>query len=271
MKGYSVMNTYYPGAADYKILEFSGTLNNGNYSINLVNANDGWCLVGNPYPSAIDWDNPGWTKTNIGSTIYVWNSATGNFLSWNGCVGGLTDGIIPPMQAFFVKATGDNPVIGVTNSVRISYPQGFYKNTSQDLLSLSVTGSNGYFDKTFVNFNSNSTVGYDKNFDSKKMEGDKTAPQLFSIIRENNLTVNVLPEISENTEINIGFSCGLSGDYSILAEGIDSFETSVKILLKDIKENKTIDLRKKDAYSFSYSITDETHKFKLYILSSPEN
>jgi len=268
MKGYSVMNTYYPGATDSKTLEFTGTLNNGDYSINLVNAGEGWCLVGNPYPSSIDWDNAGWTRTNIGSTVYVWNSAAGNFITWNGVAGDLTDGIIPPMQAFFVQATGNNPVIGVTNSVRTSSPQVFYENTTQDLLSLTVTGSNGYFDKAFVNFNSNSTVTYDKNFDSYKMEGGETAPQLFSIIQEYKLTVNVLPEITETTEINIGCSCGLSGDYSINAEGIDSFDTSVRLLLKDIKENTTIDLRKNAVYNFNYSTDDETHRFILYILSS---
>ncbi|MBI9037319.1 MAG: hypothetical protein JEY97_04230, partial [Bacteroidales bacterium] len=229
MKGYSVMYTYVPGspAPTSKIISFTGTINNGPYSYNLVNSDEGWNLVGNPYPSSIDWDNAGWTKTNLEATVYVWSVAIGNWISWNGTVGGLTDGIIPPMQGFFVQANGDNPVIGVTNTVRKPSTQNFYKNTVPELLTLGVTGSNSYSDKVFINFNSNSTEGFDGDFDAHKLAGNETAPQFYSIIPCYDLSVNVLPEITENTEIYLGFTCGISGDFTITADGIGSFGSSV--------------------------------------------
>ncbi|TND07505.1 MAG: CHU large protein, partial [Bacteroidetes bacterium] len=34
---------------------------------------DGWNLVANPYPSTIDWDAGGWSRTNLAGYVQVWN------------------------------------------------------------------------------------------------------------------------------------------------------------------------------------------------------
>jgi len=72
-----------------------------------------------------------------------------------------------------------------------------------------------------------------------------------------------------NTIIDIGFSCGLSGDYSITAEGMESFGTSVQLILEDLSENITINLREVSSYDFSYSTGDDVNRFKLFV-SSPQ-
>ncbi len=273
MKGYSVMYSYHPGYPDNKTLQFTGAINNGDYTYNLDNTGDAWNLSGNPYPCSIDWDDADWTKTNVDATVYVWdnsiNGGSGNYISWGNGVGELTDGIIPPMQGFFVKANAADPVIGVTTGVRTSTPHNFYKNTVNDLLSLHVTGPNTYSDKVFINFNSNSTEGFDSEFDAYKLSGYETAPQFYSIIPGCNLTVNVLPEITEDTEIDLGFTCGISGDYTITPDGFESFGSSVQLHLKDLKENKIINLRETENYDFSYSTGEPAERFKLYV-SSPQ-
>ncbi len=73
-------------------------------------ADDGWNLVGNPYPSTIDWNAAsGWGKNNINATIYIRDNGTGSgqYATWNGVVG--TNGgsqYIAAGQAFWVKAGG---------------------------------------------------------------------------------------------------------------------------------------------------------------------
>lgn len=71
----------------------------------------GFNLVGNPYGVTIDWDNPGWTKTSLSPSIYVWDNATGNYLSYNGATGTgtFTEGLITPWQGFWVQAIGPMP------------------------------------------------------------------------------------------------------------------------------------------------------------------
>ena len=264
MVGYSV--GYAMGGLN-KLIDFNGTLLTGNQSIAVtktVGEGDGWNLVGNPYPSSIDWDHVDWTKTNIAAEVAVWNSIAGNFIYWNGTVGSLTDGIIPPMQGFFVEATDATGTIGVTNGVRTHSSYAFYKSTVNDLLSLKATGANEYFDAVFVNFNSNSTEGFDYDFDGHKLSGLETAPQLFAIIPGHDLSINVLPEITENTGIDLGFTCGISAVYTITADGIESFAISTPIYLEDLKENNVIDLRENPVYDFVYETGDDELRFKLH-------
>lgn len=69
---------------------------------------DGWNLVGNPFPSTIDWNaSGGWTKTNLDGSIYISDNGTSTALqyaTWNGTTG--TNGgsrYIASGQAFWVR------------------------------------------------------------------------------------------------------------------------------------------------------------------------
>lgn len=76
-------------------------------------ADTGFNLVGNPFAATIDWDDGNWTKTNMDNTIYIWDSSTNDYLTWNGFSGSLGDGLIPPFQGFWVKANGTSPELKV--------------------------------------------------------------------------------------------------------------------------------------------------------------
>lgn len=79
---------------------------------------DGWNLVGNPYGATIDWDHPSWTKNNIDPAIYVWDPNTNQYLTWNGSVGDITNGLISPFQAFWVKANDTNPELIISEDAK---------------------------------------------------------------------------------------------------------------------------------------------------------
>lgn len=95
--------------------------------IGRVEADKGWNLVGNPTASALDWSaGSGWTKTNIGNAIYVWdpsaNGGAGDYLVSNGSTGTLPDNRIAPYQAFWVQASAANPVLSFTNEAKSNQP-----------------------------------------------------------------------------------------------------------------------------------------------------
>ena len=87
-------------------LSVSGSENSGSvtYPASGSLAADAWGLAGNPYYSTIDWDDV--TKTNVTSTVYVWDDAVTDYKSWSGSAGSLTDGLIAPFQGFWVQANG---------------------------------------------------------------------------------------------------------------------------------------------------------------------
>ena len=56
-------------------LSYNGSLNNGTVGpLTCTHNNNGYNLMGNPYPLAIDWNASGWTKNNLASTIWGWGS-----------------------------------------------------------------------------------------------------------------------------------------------------------------------------------------------------
>ncbi|MFP4468599.1 MAG: DUF2341 domain-containing protein [Bacteroidales bacterium] len=87
-----------------------------------LEADTGWNFVSNPFGASLNWDSPGWTKTNIDNTIYIWNPSAnggnGEFLTWNGNSGSLGSGLIRPFQGFWVKANDANPVLKVSKSAK---------------------------------------------------------------------------------------------------------------------------------------------------------
>ena len=51
---------------------------------------NGWNLIGNPYPSTIDWNRLSVSdKNNIENSIWIFNQTAGNYGVWNGASGTL--------------------------------------------------------------------------------------------------------------------------------------------------------------------------------------
>ncbi|MCF8301961.1 MAG: choice-of-anchor J domain-containing protein [Bacteroidales bacterium] len=248
---------------------FTGSPNASNLTLNAASTppltytpgeGDGWNLVGNPFPAAIDWDEL--TKTNIDDAVYTYDGEAGQYKSWNGSAGSFTDGIIPPMNGFFIKANGD-PSLTIPKSARLHSSTGFYKSakSSRDVLKLTISG-NGFSDETYICFSHNGSKGFDHDGDAYKLYGAEDAPQLYSIIPEEILSINVLPYANECT-IPIGLEVGAEKNYVLTWN--DSFYETVELSLDDLRQNKTINLNQRDHYTCSASPGDEPDRFLLHV------
>ncbi len=153
-----------------------------------------------------------------------------------------------------------NQAISQDNSVKM-FLDG--SKSADSLLSLTVVG-NGYSDETLVYFYYPATVGFDSEYDAYKIPGIYAAPQLFSIIECCNLAVNVLPTFSTNYIVQMGFSVGADTDYTITADGIDTFDPSTTIYLLDSRDNVLVNLNTTPTYTFNATPDDCIQRFKLY-------
>lgn len=264
-----------------------GPLNNGNISVAVsgtdvngggLGSTEGWNLVGNPYTSAIDWgttNNPvsGYVRTNLDNTIYFWNgSQYANFNpALNGGNGlGLNGGTqyIPSMQGFFIKASNTSPVLTIPANAKIHTVQANYKiSQSEPYFMLKCTG-NGYSDEILISQNENASSGFDSQYDAYKIWGIDEAPQLYSIIPENVLSINTLPEIEEETVIELGFKVGVNGNYAVSLEEAWLPDTFNYIVLEDIKEGCYNNLKDFPEYYFNASTDDDPHRFNLRFTNS---
>jgi len=270
-KGYSV---FYSGNQNTTVT-FPETLNTGDQTISVTKtdytgtpADDNWNLVGNPFPSPIDWDDV--TKDNIESAIYTWNSSTLVYASYTGGIGTNgynNDGIIPAMQGFFVHAiiAGD---FTIPQSARVNdNSQGYLKsaeNTS-DVLRLMSAG-NGYNEETVVRFTENAGIGFDGEYDAYKFLSESdSVPQLYTLNADNNkLSINALPNFMNTVIVSLNFETGIQGEYSITATGLESFSDPLSIVLEDLLENTTQDLFENPVYEFSANPDDEKERFLLH-------
>ncbi|MCF8368918.1 MAG: S8 family serine peptidase [Bacteroidales bacterium] len=260
-------------------IKFEGVLNAGDYTTGAsgfypleFTTDHGLNLISNPYPSSLNANIISWSKTNIDNSVWTWDGLAGNYVYWNGSdgtgggtgVGTLTGGIIPSMQSFFVLANGSNPSLTIPQTSRVHSSQAYYKESGNpNTLRLDVEGNN-YKDALFVNFKVGATDMYDGLLDVMKIYGLEDAPQIYSIIPNNILSVNSLPEIVDYKIVNFGFECNTSGLYTIYASELESFDVSIPVYLEDILENTISDLRNNPVYSFFHNPENDPSRFLLH-------
>ncbi len=251
---------------------YNGNLNTGNISVTGLSytasqpqADRGWNMVGNPYPSSVKWtDN--WSRTDVDATIYVYDYGTsGNYLTYNTSgTGTLPNGNIAPGQGFWIKVSSVNASLTIPHSERLHSSQPFYKEDNMNEIHISVAG-NGYSDKMIVQFNNDATEGFDSEYDAWKLKGDDQAPQLYSMFGDDGLTVNALP-FDENKVIPIAFETGANTSYQ-LSFGDFEFNGN-NVWLEDRKTGEILEVTSGMTYDFEATVNDDIHRFNLHFGNS---
>lgn len=250
-------------------VNYSGNLNTENISLSNFSytesqplANRGWNMVGNPYPSSINW-NSNWARVNVDATAYIYDGA--NYLTWNVAGSGThPNGDLAPGQGFWIKANASGASLTIPKSERKHSAQQFYKTSDSqpNELLISVDG-NGYSDKIIIGFNEGTTAGFDNEFDAWKIDGIIAAPQLYSVYEDNKLTVNMLPAEGEDMLIPIHCKVGKDTLYKITVTGIENLELYENIWLEDLREDEMIDLKEVQIYNFTANPADNPDRFLL--------
>lgn len=266
MQGYSVR------CLQDAVFSFTGSVNTGSRSITLGMQESGWNLVGNPYPSAIDWDASGWTKMNIDNSIYFWTGT--NYATYNGTTGYGTNNAtqyIPAMQGYFVRCNSLSGVLASDNQVRLYNNQEFFKSSEKpglEKIKLKAT-ANGLSDETFIFFSDNASDNLESDYDAVKLfSSNMEVPQLYTLTAANHeLAINTLHLLNEDISIPLGFICGKAGVYSISLTELD-LENEYPVFITDLKSNQTVDLSQKSTYSFSYNTHDSAERFVIHFKNS---
>jgi hypothetical protein len=237
---------------------YEGTRNTGFVNIPVTASQPfGWNLLGNPYSSSLDWDLVIAANPDINGAIYYLDATSGNYLSYNGGMGGGSQ-YVPPMQGFFVSAANAG-TFSLENTMRTHAGQNnYYKSDFENLLALKVEGNN-YSDVTYLRFDDEATAAFDGQFDAYKlMSGfNSELPQIYTKSSDVNLSINVLPIPDA---VPLSFAAGLAGNYTI---SIDETNGMEYIFLEDLLTGQAIDLLNDD-YAFEYSIGDNSDRFLLH-------
>lgn len=243
-------------------IDMTGPTNTGNINLpitytNSGNTDDGWNMVGNPYPSTIDWDDPSITKTNINNAIYIWNPDLEQFASYVaglGTNGGSKD--IASSQAFWVQANATGAAVQLTEACKTTDGGIFLKApSSASPLTINVQNSIGS-DQTIINFNANSTTGFDGMYDASKiLSANTNLPSISTIVNDSTeLSINQMPQTDISIPLKI--TTGVSGFHTIDISGIQSFNHLSCIFIEDLFSGITYDLTTTTTFTtFIYDTT----------------
>jgi hypothetical protein len=255
--------------------EFVGLLNNGTISYPITNESpdlvvQGFNLIGNPYPSSIDWKSvTGWTRTNLvssggGYDMWIWNQESNNYGVYNSIGNIGTNGItqhIAPAQGYFVRAVS-NGNISMSNAVRVNTgASNWLKGTNSGINSLKIRitskDAHGY-DEVLLQF------GYPENEAGalKLFSQNEAAPSVYLYDLNKDLSVRYLTDAFENSKVPLYFKAGKNGSYSLSVNAeIAAFDV---LLLEDKKTNTITDLKANSDYEFNGATSDTANRFVLH-------
>ncbi|WP_295792298.1 hypothetical protein [Mucilaginibacter sp.] len=292
MQGYAAD---FGAATAQKIVSITGVVNNGTLSSSLFNHNQpytqGFNLVGNPYPSPIDWNaSSGWTKTNIDNAIYYFDSGTTDQYSGaystfiNGVSSdGVANNIIASMQGFFLHVSnGTYPVAGtlaVNNNVRVNNLNPvFHKSFSAFgpaprilvRLSANFSDNSASSDPLVVYTDEKATPAFEKNLDALKlMNIDDKLPNLYSLRSDvTKLVINALPKLDTLTVIPVGLQISKDGVVSFVLRDVEQWPDNLHLYLFDAKTGLSQDLQQNARFDVSLKSGTYENRFSLRCLPS---
>ncbi len=254
-------------------LVFTGALNNGIQTATVYRSTSGlgWNLIGNPYPSAIDWTDSGFTKTNVVDAFWIYLNDQEQYGVYNtpgGVAVNITNPQIPSNHAFWVKVPDPNTSgdVRFTNAVRVHNNTSYLKNASASTNpTLKIAGVNDtYRDEIAVVFNDNATPNMDEYDSEKKFSSNDNFIQFFTTVESKELCINGYPLYTSDFTIPLSFQVEQPGTYSIERVDYSNFPGDHTVLLEDVLENKTVDLIAEGSYTFSVNGTGTvTDRFLL--------
>lgn len=240
---------------------------------------DGWNLVGNPFPSTIDWNAAsGWTKTNMATAIYTRDNgnAISRYATWNGVVGTNNGSrYIASGQAFWVKASGTGiPILQASENVKAPGTQtSFFRQQAPTQLLRVTLAQGAVSDEAVIHFRDDATNDFDAVADAIKMNntGFNLSTQLSG---KEKLAINSLSKASCNTTLQVLVESAAKGNYTLNFSEIESFPAGTSITLKDAFLNTTVNVRSQSSYAFTVTadpLSTGTSRFSLVINTAPAN
>lgn len=241
-------------------IDMTGIPVTGNITVNLSysntgNESDGWNLVGNPYPSAIDWDKISSSqKNNIANAIYYTDNSSGTSI-YRSYVNGIgnpasTTGSIALCQAFWVKATDSNPSITFEEEDKLGASGTYFKTAAPEgILRIRVENSETW-DETVISINEDATFNFDRLYDAIKFVNEDLS--IFTTSGDNQkLSINSFSIVNEiNIPLTINNTTGKS---TILTfSELSSFDDNYVFVLKNNKTGEETEI--------DYNTNLEIHK-----------
>ena len=259
-------------------MDLIGTTNSGNvtmpvsYTTTAGGATaDGWCLLGNPYPCAIDWnafhdagrngttpDFSGTDYAHIDAIAYIYDPSTNSYVNYNATstgTGSFTNGIIPSGSAFWVKTftpTGLGMTMKETYKSASNTESIFKTNSGPNFFRIKMIKDSVNSDEMVIAYKDDAKDTID-GYDTYKFYGPEV--NIASMTNDGAfLSVNFKTYNGKSDTIKLSMGIANTADYRFEFSNVTDLLGSgdnTSITLVDKFLNKTVDVRSNNSYSFS--------------------
>ena len=241
----------YVGAA-YTI-NFTGTPYTGTQNVAITHtttatpSNDGYNLIGNPYPSPVKWSVIKALNASVSNGSYYVNHTTGEYTgswgSYNGTTGvnGAGDNIAIG-QGFFVQ-TSSGGTFTMNNTVRTAVSGAYYapSPTALDNEVRLVLSNPVNSDEIVTYTDPQATAGFDPELDAPKMPAGVPVYIGFHMPTPSKYyAINVMDQITDQTELPLTLYVKDTGSYTLSATSLNV--TGLTAYLKDAQSTTLLDL-----------------------------
>jgi hypothetical protein len=290
LRGYAVN---FGNSHAVRTVDITAPVNNGNVAITLKNNNrpvtKGFHLVGNPYPSPVDWAIVSAGNTNIDNGVYFFKAGTdqfgGTYSSYvNGeSTGGTNLNIIQSMQGFFVHVSnGTTGVLRMTNAARlVNFSQPFVakkgglktmsaKGGSHARLRLTLRYSDDmvFADPMLFYVDDTGTPEFEGAVDALKLlNTDLQMPNIYSVATDGTImSINAIPPITTDfIKLPLGIKLNRSAGGTVIfkLQEIDPSFTGMRVFLTDITAGVEQDLLPDKEYTITLPKGEYLNRFYL--------
>jgi parallel beta-helix repeat protein len=249
---------------------FNGQLNTADVPMTLDfagGANNGFNLLGNPFPSGLDWDyiisQPDY-PSNTSKGLYFTRDNT--LCSYIAGVGTPSDvnGYIPPIQGFFTKTYATGKTINLAAAAKTHSAHARYKGTETiPLIRLSLADDT-LTDETVIRFDEKASTSLDYDYDALKIFYSTENTAIYSVSEGSKYVINGQPFPDTTVAIPVGVNLLASGPHSISTtqlQGLDAYG----VYLKDNFTGFTADLKTNPVVTFTASAGSLPDRFILKV------
>jgi Ig-like domain CHU_C associated len=266
-----------------RTVTFTGRVNAGPQQIPVTRgsaAASGWNLIGNPYPTPIDWDavyNLGGNSALVERTTYR-RIATGQYTgTWAyypagspvGGINGTKD--IALGQGFLVRALANGNLrmdksvrLGTNNTPRFYRPEAAEGLGLAGAIKLEVANAH-QADQTVVVLAPGALPSLDGQDVEKAFANSAASPELFSRSDEGKkLAFNYLPANTGHVAIPLSFRAGQAGRHEFRLAEVKFLAPGDEVMIEDRTTGQWHPLRQR-AYAFAAPVGEQPGRFVLHL------
>jgi len=258
----------------------------------------GWCFIGNPFPSAVTFAEPSglptagpgwdWDLSKTEPWAFYWDNSLTNdptygkyhYYNWfTGLGNGPLDTrrILPRSQGFMVHVADYSPNLapGLGSDIYLGNLARVFRGISQigksivaNNMTISLNDVSGKsIDDAIIAFRDDVTsTDFNPILDGRKMYNEVTdASQIYFRTSDDvDACVRVLKLAVGNIVYPLNLKVSATGTYSLNVSDISTFSPNTSIKLLDNKTNTTVDLKVNPVYTFTATAGDDDARFNLY-------